>query len=129
MEGLGFETGCKTHIVEHLVADLEVLGGEEIFQRLLLFSVKRVSKHIEFEARESYRLMLLNWCSPPAFFVLMVMSNVRLADMAPPTRDMTMTDIVSNEIYVAGFGTNMKLLSKQNKCPSLALMLHLTPDC
>lgn len=28
-----------THVVEHLVADLEVFGGEEIFQGLLLFSV------------------------------------------------------------------------------------------
>lgn len=57
------------------------------------------------------------------------MSNVRLADTAPPTRDMTMTEMLSKEMYVAGLGTNMKLLSKQNRWPSLALILHLTPDC
>ena len=57
------------------------------------------------------------------------MSNVRLADIAPPIRDKTITEMVSKEMYVAGFGTNMKLLSRQNKCPSFALMLHFTPDC
>ena len=71
--------------------------------------------------------MLLNWCSAP--FDVIVISNVRLAETAPPTLDMTMTEILSKGMYVAGFGTNMKLLSKQNRCPSLALILHLTPDC
>ena len=80
-------------------------------------------------SRETYRLMLLNWCSPAPAFNVIVISKVRLADIAPPTLDITMTDILSKEIYVAGFGTNMKLLSRQNRCPSLALMLHLTPDC
>ena len=57
------------------------------------------------------------------------MSNVLLADIAPPTRDMTITETLSKEMYCAGLGTNMKLLSKQNRWPSFALMLHLTPDC
>ena len=60
---------------------------------------------------------------------MIVISNVRLADTAPPTRDMTMTEMVSKDMYVAGLGTNMKLLSRQKRCPSLALILHLTPDC
>lgn len=60
---------------------------------------------------------------------MIVISNVRLAETAPPTLDITITEILSNGIYVAGFGTNIKLLSKQNRWPSLAFMLHLTPDC
>ena len=62
----------------------------------------------------------------PAFNV-MVISNVRLAEIAPPTRDIVITAIFSIWIYVAGLGTKIKLLSKKYKSPSLALMEHLTP--
>jgi hypothetical protein len=57
------------------------------------------------------------------------MSNVLLAEMAPPTLDIVMLDTFSNDMYVAGLGTNIKLLSRQKRCPSLALIEHLTPDC
>lgn len=76
-----------------------------------------------------YRLMLLNWCSPIPPLRVIVISKVRLAEMAPPTRDMVITDMFSIWTYVAGLGTNMKLLSKQNSSPSFALMEHLTPEC
>lgn len=128
-EYLRNEAVQKTYIIEHLIADFEILGCEEVFQRLLLFSVHYISERVDFDAWNSYRLILLNWCSVPPFFVVIEISNVRLADMAPPTRDITITEIVSKDMYVAGFGTNIKLLSRQNRCPSFALMLHLTPDC
>ena len=44
-----------------------------------------------------------------------MISNVRLAETAPPTLDMTMTEIFSKDMYWAGFGTNIKLLSKQKR--------------
>ena len=57
------------------------------------------------------------------------MSNVRLADTFPPTRDIVMLAMFSNAMYVAGFGTNMKLLSRPKRSPSFALTEHLTPAC
>jgi len=49
------------------------------------------------------------------FFMLKVISNVRLAAMAPPTRDMVTEAMLSMLIYVAGLGMNMKALSRQNR--------------
>lgn len=62
----------------------------------------------------------------PAFRVT-VISNVRLADTAPPTRDMVIMATFSSWMYVDGLGTKIKLLSKKYKRPSLALIEHLTP--
>ncbi len=76
----------------------------------------------------SHLLILLNWCSPIPPLSVMVMSKVRLAARAPPTRDMVMLAMFSKLMYVAGFGTNIKLLSRQKSRPSFALMEHLTPD-
>jgi hypothetical protein len=59
----------------------------------------------------------------------MAISKVRLAEMAPPTRDIVMDAMFSNWMYVEGLGTNMKDLSRQYRRPSLALIEHLTPDC
>ena len=71
--------------------------------------------------------MLLNWCSPRPAFRLTVISKVLLADTAPPTRDIVIMAMFSIWMYVAGFGTKIKLLSKKYRRPSLALIEHLTP--
>jgi len=55
------------------------------------------------------------------------MSNVLLAASAPPTLDIVILAIDSIGTYVAGLGTNMKLLSRQNSRPSFAFIEHLTP--
>ena len=51
------------------------------------------------ELGKAHRLMLLNWCSPAPPFNVTVISNVRLADTAPPTLDITMTETLSKEMY------------------------------
>ena len=104
-----------SHIVHHLILCAKTLGLEEVFQRFLLFSVDMISTVVTLprEVTKSYLLMLLNSVSPAPFFIVTVISNVRLAETAPPTLDMTMTEMLSNGMYVAGLGTNMKLLSKQ----------------
>lgn len=63
----------------------------------------------------TYRLMLLNWCSAMPPFIVKVISNVRLAAMAPPTRDMVTEAMLSMLIYVAGLGMNINALSKQKR--------------
>lgn len=104
-----------SHIVHHLIFCAKTLGLEEVFQRFLLLSVDMISTVVTLqrEVTKSYLLMLLNSVSPAPFFIVTVISNVRLAETAPPTLDMTMTEMLSKGMYVAGLGTNMKLLSKQ----------------
>lgn len=96
-----------------------------------LHDENEISQRASFQSQRlpnnSYRLILLNWCSPNPPFRLTVISKVLLAEIAPPTRDMVTTEIFSICTYVAGLGTNMRLLSRKYKRPSFALIEHLTP--
>ena len=73
--------------------------------------------------------MLLNWDEPAPDLRCTVMSKVDSAETAPLTREKVMDCVCSYEMYVAGFGTNMKAFSKQYRKPSLALIEHLMPYC
>lgn len=88
---------AMTYVFRHFVLEADALCLEELLEGLLFLAARPsvLIDHCLHAGTITYRLMLLNWCSPMPAFKLTVISNVRLAETAPPTRDMVMTAMFS----------------------------------
>lgn len=78
----------KTYIICHLVLETDALGLEELFERLLLLAVKVSEDSIGTLVQSSIPVDVAELVLSQAILQANVISNVLLADTAPPTRDM-----------------------------------------